>query len=96
MSTSPGLVCPKCRHPESRVTETRDAVIGPHAALRRRRHCKACNHRWWTYELSEEAVAPLESGGARGELRRALATLSEIRRAIIVYDRREDKEHAQS
>jgi transcriptional regulator NrdR family protein len=83
-----GLPCPQCRRVESRVTETRAATVGEHQALRRRRTCLGCAHRWWTYELAEEAVAPLHSGGARGELRLALAVISKLRQVIVTYDRR--------
>jgi transcriptional repressor NrdR len=83
-----GLPCPRCGNVRSRVTETRAAAVGSHKSLRRRRVCQSCGHRWWTHELAEEAAAPLESGGARVELRRALAALSEVRQAVVAFDRR--------
>jgi len=47
--------CPKCLHPEGRVVDTRLTTDGD--AIRRRRLCEACGHRFTTYERME--VAPL-------------------------------------
>lgn len=41
--------CPVCDHPESRVVDSRDAGD----AIRRRRECEACNHRFTTFERIE-------------------------------------------
>lgn len=43
------MVCPACESP-TRVSETRAA---PGAAVRRRRHCPACGHRFTTFERLE-------------------------------------------
>lgn len=40
--------CPKCRHLDDRVLDSRSAREG--AAIRRRRQCLACEHRFTTYE----------------------------------------------
>ncbi len=40
--------CPKCGHLEDRVVDTRSVRSGE--AIRRRRICDACNHRFTTYE----------------------------------------------
>jgi transcriptional repressor NrdR len=43
------MVCPACDSP-TRVSETRSARAG---AIRRRRHCPACGHRFTTFERLE-------------------------------------------
>ncbi len=40
--------CPFCRHPDSRVVDSREAEEG--AAIRRRRSCPSCNRRFTTIE----------------------------------------------
>jgi len=40
--------CPFCRHPDSRVVDSREAEEG--AAIRRRRACQACGRRFTTIE----------------------------------------------
>jgi transcriptional repressor NrdR len=46
--------CPFCRHPDSRVVDSREAEDG--AAIRRRRHCPACARRFTTVESASLAV----------------------------------------
>jgi transcriptional repressor NrdR len=41
--------CPLCDHPESRVVDSRDAG----EAIRRRRECETCSHRFTTFERIE-------------------------------------------
>jgi len=43
------MVCPACQHAESRVVDSRDAGD----AVRRRRECEACSHRFTTFEHIE-------------------------------------------
>src|SRR5690606_21862992 len=43
--------CPYCFHHDTRVLESRPTDEG--AAVRRRRECLACNHRFTTYERIE-------------------------------------------
>lgn len=40
--------CPKCKHPEDKVIDSRAARNG--ALIRRRRMCLGCGHRFTTYE----------------------------------------------
>ena len=40
--------CPYCQHPDTRVTESREAQNG--AVIRRRRECMKCDQRFTTYE----------------------------------------------
>ncbi len=44
----PGMECPVCRNDDSRVIDSRPADGG--RAIRRRRLCPACGHRFTTYE----------------------------------------------
>jgi transcriptional repressor NrdR len=46
--------CPFCRHPDSRVVDSRTADDG--AAIRRRRQCPACDRRFTTVEQVTLAV----------------------------------------
>lgn len=46
--------CPYCRHPDSRVVDSREAEDG--ALIRRRRHCPECGKRFTTVEEAVLAV----------------------------------------
>ncbi len=46
--------CPYCRHPDSRVVDSREADDG--ALIRRRRHCPECGKRFTTVEEAVLAV----------------------------------------
>lgn len=52
--------CPFCRHPDSRVLDSREAEDG--AAVRRRRTCPECGRRFTTVETASLAV--LKRSGA--------------------------------
>src|SRR6185436_17845191 len=45
------MQCPMCRAPDSRVVDSRLGKEG--VAIRRRRHCERCGHRFTTYERIE-------------------------------------------
>src|SRR5262245_2987619 len=45
------MQCPMCRAPDSRVVDSRLGKEGD--AIRRRRHCDGCGHRFTTYERVE-------------------------------------------
>jgi transcriptional repressor NrdR len=45
------MQCPTCRAPDSRVIDSRLGKEGD--AIRRRRHCERCGHRFTTYERVE-------------------------------------------
>lgn len=47
------MLCPKCKHDSSRVLESRDTENG--VAIRRRRECEKCEHRFTTFERFEIA-----------------------------------------
>src|SRR5215207_6790841 len=46
--------CPYCRHPDSRVVDSREAEDG--ALIRRRRHCPECGKRFTTVEEAVLAI----------------------------------------
>jgi transcriptional repressor NrdR len=46
--------CPYCRHPDSRVVDSREADEGQ--VIRRRRHCQSCGKRFTTVEEATLAV----------------------------------------
>ena len=45
------MQCPMCRAPDTRVVDSRIGKDGD--AIRRRRHCESCGHRFTTYERVE-------------------------------------------
>jgi transcriptional repressor NrdR len=49
-----GMRCPYCRHPDSRVVDSREANDGD--AIRRRRACPQCSRRFTTVEETTLAV----------------------------------------
>lgn len=56
--------CPKCHVDDTKVIDSREAEEG--AAIRRRRSCGACAHRFTTYERLEEVpLTVLKSNGCR-------------------------------
>lgn len=46
------MKCRQCRHPETKVLESRESKDG--STIRRRRECQNCGHRYTTFERSEE------------------------------------------
>jgi len=56
--------CPKCEVDDTKVIDSREASEG--TAIRRRRSCTACQHRFTTYERLEEVpFVVLKSSGSR-------------------------------
>lgn len=56
--------CPQCHETESKVIESREAGDGD--AIRRRRECLSCQHRYTTYERIERPnLAVIKKGGVR-------------------------------
>lgn len=56
--------CPQCQFADSKVVESRDAGDGD--AIRRRRECLDCQHRYTTYERVERPnLAVVKKDGAR-------------------------------
>ncbi len=56
--------CPSCRADDTKVIDSRLAEEGN--AIRRRRHCPQCSHRFTTYERLEELpLAIVKSSGNR-------------------------------
>ena len=58
------MKCPKCQSDTSKVVESRDASDGD--AIRRRRECLGCSHRYTTYERVERPnLAVIKKDGSR-------------------------------
>jgi len=61
------MYCPFCRHPDSRVVDSRAADDG--ASIRRRRSCPECNRRFTTIETASLSV--IKRSGATEPFSRA-------------------------
>src|SRR4051812_26739073 len=68
--------CPFCRHPDSRVVDSREADDG--AAIRRRRSCPECGRRFTTVETT--ALAVLKRSGTTEPFSRS-KVISGVRKA---------------
>jgi transcriptional repressor NrdR len=63
------MKCPKCEHRENKVIDSREVREG--AAIRRRRLCLNCGHRFTTYEeVLRAALQVIKRDGRREELSR--------------------------
>jgi transcriptional repressor NrdR len=60
-----GVQCPSCRHPDTKVIDSRAAHDG--AAIRRRRLCPECEYRFTTYERVELATLVVHKSDGRTE-----------------------------
>ena len=58
--------CPACKHPESRVLESRESEET--TAIRRRRSCLSCGHRFTTYERIETSYLMVVKKNQQREL----------------------------
>jgi transcriptional repressor NrdR len=56
--------CPKCGNTRNCVIDSRKSTCN---SVRRRRFCKACGHKWTTYEITEIDKALLEMFKRRNE-----------------------------
>ena len=64
------MKCPKCGVDEDRVLDSRSARDG--AAIRRRRECAKCGHRFTTYEeIDRDEVLVVKRDGTRQTFERA-------------------------
>ncbi len=62
--------CPNCRAPDTSVVDSREADGG--VAIRRRRECASCGHRFTTFERAESArLQVAKRDGSREEFDRA-------------------------
>ena len=58
------MKCPRCSFEDAKVIESRDAGDGD--AIRRRRECLSCKHRYTTYERIERPnLAVIKKDGER-------------------------------
>jgi transcriptional repressor NrdR len=55
------MLCPSCGAADTRVIDSRPAENG--AAIRRRRECEVCGHRFTTYERLEPQLMVLKRSG---------------------------------
>lgn len=58
--------CPKCKHEDSKVIESREAGEGD--SIRRRRECLACEYRYTTYERVERPNLAIRKKNGEREL----------------------------
>ena len=66
--------CPKCRHLDDKVIDSRTSSDG--AVIRRRRECLECGHRFTTYEQTQrETLMVVKRDGRREEFDRRKLTL---------------------
>ena len=64
------MLCPYCKENNDRVVNSRANVDG--AAVKRRRECLACGHRYTTYERIEDtAIRVIKKDGSRENFSRA-------------------------
>lgn len=77
---SSALRCPYCGTP-CRIIETNKTGRGVYVAVRRRRHCPKCAHRFTTFELPEDAGGKA-LGSRFPSVGRALQLVSDMRRVI--------------
>jgi transcriptional repressor NrdR len=60
----PAMRCPRCHADDTKVIDSREAEEG--VAIRRRRSCTGCQHRFTTYErLDEVPLVVVKSSGTR-------------------------------
>jgi len=78
--------CPYCRHPDSRVVDSREADDG--ALIRRRRHCPECGKRFTTVE--EAVLAVVKRSGVTEPFSR-LKIMNGVRKACQGRPVDEDK-----
>jgi transcriptional repressor NrdR len=57
------MICPKCGYSEDKVVDSRSAHNG--RAIRRRRECLGCAHRFTTYETIEAPLQVIKRDGSR-------------------------------
>lgn len=68
------IVCPKCGSAAEVIDSRPGPVLGDECSVRRRRACVACDHRWTTYEVSEDKIAHLM------DMQRSLSTFAKYAR----------------
>lgn len=73
------MLCPRCNHNSTRVVDSRP--VDDYKAIRRRRECEACGHRYTTFERIEQSpILVVKKNGNREEFSRE-KLLRGIRRA---------------
>jgi len=78
------MKCRQCRHPETKVLESRESKDG--STIRRRRECQGCGFRFTTFERSEEQpVYVVKRDGSRELFDRA-----KLQRSMVVASQKRD------
>lgn len=72
------MICPKCGYSEDKVVDSRSAHNN--RAIRRRRECLGCGHRFTTYETIEAPLQVIKRDGRREDFSRE-KLLTGLRRA---------------
>jgi transcriptional regulator NrdR family protein len=67
------LSCLRCGASGVIVVDSRVTRFDDYQAVRRRRHCNACKHRWLTYELPAKPVEEITNSSPRTAFERAKA-----------------------
>ena len=78
------MICPYCKHNDSRVIDSRAAEEG--ATIRRRRECTACGRRFTTYEVVEKQPLMVVKQDGRREVFKREKILNGIIRACDKRD----------
>lgn len=76
--------CPACNHTESTVADSRTQ---PDGAIKRRRRCAKCGHRFSTYERLEGKDVHNAAMVARGEIAHLTTILRALDEALKVVTR---------
>lgn len=82
------MKCPACHRSPVRTLETRGLRLGTQDAVRRRRECPGCGHKWTTVELPaptgtlQIAVVPLAYVKQLQLLKALIDGMQEIQRTI--------------
>ena len=77
----PGICCPHCSHPKTKVVDSRPTKT----SILRRRRCLECNYRWITYEHPTDVgkfVAQIKAAAAKCD-----AATADLMKALKEYKR---------
>ena len=79
--------CPQCSGTDARVKDTRPSS----GVTRRRRVCPDCDHRWTTYEVSEQLFSTLRA--RQGVIRLTREAVNELLHLLADMELAEDDGH---
>lgn len=55
-----GTICQRCGCDDCDVVDSRPTIMWEITTIRRRRRCKKCDHRFTTYEMSDDVLEQRE------------------------------------